>query len=156
MMSPHQGVMDEWLNISADAPRGRKLERMLLESAREHLGDAPVRVVLRGQTHVSPLVLPLVAPVLLFFLVKARSVIVTDRSIITVQESIWLQAKVTRVVSQYPRGGVAIRRTRLGLKVGNDPTVYAMPGSLGALKDTASAGSRPATMNGASIRPTHF
>jgi hypothetical protein len=128
-------------------PPGR-LERMLLESAREHLGNERVRVIVRGQTHVSPVVLPVLAPLLLFFLVKPRSVIVTDRSIITVQESIWLQSKVKRVVSHYPCGRVAIHRTRLGVKVGTDPTVYAMPRSLAALRGTVSAGSRAVAMNG--------
>ena len=143
--------MDGSPGISASTPRGRKLERMLLESARTHLGDERVGAVLRGQTHVSPLVLPLVAPLLLFFLVKSRSVIVTDRSIITVQESIWLQSKVTRVVSQYPCGEVSIRRTRLGLKIGDDPTVYAMPGSLSALGHTVAAASRDVATNGGPV-----
>ena len=151
MISTITDLMDGWPDISAETARGRKVERMLLESAREHLGNERVRAVMRGQTHVSPVVLPLLAPVLLFFLVKPRSVIVTDRSIITVQESIWLQSKVTRVVSHYPRGGIPVRRTRLGLKIDDDPTVYAMPGSLRALGDTVSAGSRGVPMNGGPV-----
>jgi hypothetical protein len=124
---------------------------MLLENAREHLGDEHVLVVLRGQTHLSPVLLPVVAPLLLFFLVKPRSVIVTDRSIITVQESMWQESRVTRVVSRYRCGEIPIRRTRLGLKIGDDPTVFAMPGSLSALDDTVSAGSRGVALNGGPV-----
>lgn len=134
--------MDGWIEISAEGGRGQTLERKLVENAREHLGDERVRAVFRGQTHVSPVVLPLLAPVVFFFLVKPRTVIVTDKSVITVQESSWLQSKVTRVVSRYPCGTVPIRRTRLGLKVADDATVFAMPGSLGVLDDTIAMGSR--------------
>lgn len=132
--------MDDWPEIPARAARRPRVEHMLLESAREHLGGERVLAVLRGQTHVSPLLFPLMAPVLLFFLVKPRAVIATDKSIITVQESMWLQAKVTRVVSRYPCGGVAIRRTRLGLKIGDDLTIFAMPASLSALDEVVAAG----------------
>jgi hypothetical protein len=123
MISADQDVMDGWPDMSADAAPAGRFERMLLESAREHLGNERVRASVRGQPHVSPVVLPLLAPLLLFFLVKPRSVIVTDRSIITVQESIWLQSTVKRVVSHYPCGAVSIRRTRLAVKVGSDPTI---------------------------------
>lgn len=130
--------MDNWLEISAaDAPEGR-LERKLVESAHKHVGDERVRVVLRGQTSISPLVLPLLGS-LLFFLVKPRTVIVTDKSVITVQESIFQQSKVARLVSHYPAGDVPIRRTRLGLKVGEDATIFAVPGSLAALDRAVAA-----------------
>lgn len=125
----------------ADGGRGRRVEQMLLESASDHLGNERVLVVFRGQTHVSPVVIPLLAPLLLFFLVKPRSVIVTDRSIVTVQESVWLQAKVTRLISRYPCGAVPIRRTRLALKIADDPSVFGLPGSLRALDEMVWAAS---------------
>jgi hypothetical protein len=136
--------VDGWAEISADSGRGQGLEHKLVESARAHLGDERVLAVLRGQTQVSPVLLPLLAPLLFFFLVKPRTVIVTDKSIITVQESIWQQSKVARVVSRYPCGTVPLRRTRLGLKIGEDATVFAMPASLSALDETVLIGSRAA------------
>ena len=136
--------MDGLAEISAGDGPGQRLERKLVESAREHLGDERVLSVLRGQTHISPVLLPLIAPLLFFFLVKPRTVIVTDKSILTVQENIWVQSRVARVVSRYPCGTVPIRRTRLGLKVGDDATVFAMPGSLSALNETVAVGARAA------------
>src|SRR5437764_1395234 len=56
MISTITDLMDGWPDISAETARGRKVERMLLESAREHLGNERVRAVMRGQTHVSPVV----------------------------------------------------------------------------------------------------
>jgi hypothetical protein len=84
---------------------------------------------------------PLIAP-LLFFLVKPRTLIVTDKSVITVQESVWLESRVTRLVSRHPRGSVRIRRTRLGVKVGDEPTIFATPASLGAMSQTVAIASR--------------
>jgi hypothetical protein len=144
MIPLQEDVVDSWIEISAGGEHQQGLEQKLLSSATEHLGDERVLAVFRGQTHVSPLLLPLLAPLLFFFWVKPRTVIVTDKSIITLQESVWLQSKVAGKVSRYPCGGVPIRRTRLGLKIGDDATVFAMFSSLGVLEEMVAIGSRPA------------
>src|SRR5438270_9720309 len=143
MMRAEEDAMDGWADASANGGRLNQIEDKLIESARKHLGDERVVVLLRGQTHISPVLLPLLAPLLFFFLVKPRTVIITETSVVTVQESVFLQSRVARVVSHHPRGSVPIRRTRLGLKVGEDATVFAMPGSLGALGRTVDVGSEP-------------
>lgn len=135
--------MDGWADTSAATGRLKRIEDKLIDNAREHIGDERVVVLCRGQTHISPVLLPLLAPLLLFFLVKPRTAIVTDTSVVTVQENIFLQSRVARVVSRYPRGSVPIRRLRLGLKIGEDPTVFAMPGSLAALGQTVDLGLQP-------------
>jgi hypothetical protein len=130
--------MDAWISpLSTVAPfSGPELK--LIESVGEYLEDEPVVAVVRGQTFVSPLVLPIIGPLLFVFLVNPRSVIVTDKSLITVQESIWFQSKVTRLISRYRKGAVPVSRTRLGLKIGEDRRIFAMLGSLPAMRVVAS------------------
>lgn len=50
----------------------------LVENAREHLGGEDVLAVFRGQTLVSPVMLPLVGSVLGMAVAKPRAVIVTN------------------------------------------------------------------------------
>ena len=116
-------------------------ERKLVESAAEHVGDARVLTVFRGQTLVSPAIVPLIGPIVSAFVAKPRSVIVTDRSVITVQESLWFQAQVVRVVSTYPCGSAPMRLTRFGLKIGDDERIFARLGSFAAMKRVANFGS---------------
>lgn len=127
---------------NAPTPGGpTRTERRLLDGAKEHLGDEQVLAVVRGQTLVSPIILPLIGPLLFLFNVKPRTVIVTDKSVVTVQESIWMQSSVVRLVSRYHCGSVLIQLTRLGLKIGDDKRIFAMRGSLPAMKQAAVLGS---------------
>jgi hypothetical protein len=129
--------MEDWTS----APPFSGTELKLVESVKEYLEDERVLAVVRGQTFVSPVVLPLIGPLLLIFLVRPRSVIVTDQSLITVEESIFLQSKVTRLVSRYRSGAVPVRLSRLGLKIGTDRKVFAMLGSFPAMRRAATLGS---------------
>ena len=115
-------------------------ERKLVENAAEHLGGEPASAVFRGQTVVSPALLPIIGPL---FMARPRSVIVTDRSVVTVQESIWFQSRVVRLVSSYKRGSVPLRLSRLGLKVADDPTIFATIGTFPAMRRVATVGSQP-------------
>jgi hypothetical protein len=116
-------------------------ERKLVEDAAEYVGEQPVRVVFRGQTILSPALLPIIGPL---FMARPRSVIVTDRSVITVQESIWFQSRVLRVISSYRRGSVSLGVTRFALKVGDDPKIFAMLGGFPAMRRVAVIGSQAA------------
>jgi hypothetical protein len=82
-----------------------------------------------------------VSALLFVFGARPRTVIVTDASVITLQESIWLQSKVSHLVSRHRRGSVPMKLTRLGLKVGDDAKIFAMIGSFQAMKQAAVVGS---------------
>lgn len=133
--------IDDWSPGLAPSGDFTGTERKLVDSLKEHLGDERVLTVVRGQTFVSPVVLPLISPLLFIFLVRPRTVIVTDKSLITVEESIWLQSKVTRLVSRYGSGAVPVRLSRLGLKIGPDRKIFAMLGSFPAMRKAATLGS---------------
>jgi hypothetical protein len=79
--------------------------------------------------------LPLIGP-LLFKLVHPRAVIVTDRSVVTVQQSLWSQSTVVGLVSRYSRS-VPIEVSRWGLKVGDDDKLFALPSTLPQLREAA-------------------
>jgi hypothetical protein len=132
--------MDAWTTASPTRGMRTRTEEKLLAGLREHLRDEQVLAVVRGQTFISPLILPLIAPLLFLFVVKPRTVIITDKSVLTVEESMWVQSKVVRVVSQYPSGSVQVRFSHLGLTVGDDAKVFAMPGSLPAMRQAALMG----------------
>jgi hypothetical protein len=112
-----------------------RIERRLVENSGEHLRDEAVLAVFRGQTNVSPLVLPLIGP-LFFKLVKPRAVIVTDASVVTVQQSIWSQSTVVGFISRYSRS-VPIEVSRWGLKIADDDKIFALPSTLPQLREVA-------------------
>src|SRR5436309_14840908 len=91
-----------------------RIERKLGDNSREHLGNEEVLAVFRGQTRVSPLIVPLIGP-LLVGLVEPRAVLVTEKSVLTVEQSRWSQSTVGNMVSRYDRGSVPIELTRWGL-----------------------------------------
>jgi hypothetical protein len=113
-----------------------RIERKLGDNSREHLGNEEVLTVFRGQTRVSPLVLPLIGP-LLVGLVKPRAVLVTGRTVLTVEQSRWSQSTVGSVVSRYDRGSVPIEVTRWGLRIGDDEKIFALPSTLADMHDVA-------------------
>jgi len=117
-------------------------ERKLIDDAAEYLGGDRVHAVFRGQTVVSPAVVPIIGPL---FLGRPRSVIVTDTTVVTVQESIWFQSRVVRLVSKYRRGSVPLELTRLGLKVADDAKIFAMLGTFPAMRRVATVGSQSDT-----------
>jgi hypothetical protein len=110
-----------------------RIQRRLLENSRDHLGDEEALAVFRGQTSVSPLILPLIGP-LLFKLVNPRAVIVTDRSVVTVQQTPWSQSTVRGLVSRYDRS-VPIELTRWGLKIGDDDKIFALPSTFPDMRE---------------------
>ena len=112
-----------------------RIERRLVDNGAEHLGDEEVLAVFRGQTRVSPLFLPLIGP-LLFGLVSPRAVIVTDRSVVTMQQSIWSQSTVVGLVSRYDRS-VPIEVSRWGLKIAGDQKIFALPSTFPQLHEVA-------------------
>ena len=116
-------------------------DRRLVEAAAQHLDDEPVTAVFRGQTVVSPSLVPIIGPL---FLARPRSVIVTAGSVVTVQESIWFQSRIVRFISRYRRGSVSLRMTRFALKVGDDPKIFAMLGTFPAMRRVAALGSQTA------------
>src|SRR5436305_14944726 len=116
-------------------------ERKLVEDATEYVGNEPVRAVFRGQTILSPALVPIIGPL---FMARPRSVIVTAGSVVTVQESIWFQSKVVRFISRYRRGSVPLRMTRFALQVGDDPKIFAVLGTFPAMRRVAGLGSEAA------------
>src|SRR5579859_4126322 len=87
LLSLNDAAMEELVRV----PSGKRIriERKLVEKAREYLGDEEVLQVFRGQTAVSPVFLPLIGQLL--FSVKPRTVMVTERSVLTLQQSRWSQ-----------------------------------------------------------------
>ncbi len=118
-----------------------RIERRIIQNSRHHLGDEQVRTVFRGQTFVSPVVVPLIGQVL-FKLVKPRTVIVTDRSVVTVQQSSWSQSTIVGLVSRHECGSVAIECSRWGLKIGNDDKIFALLSTLPDMQETAKLAER--------------
>jgi hypothetical protein len=126
------GLNDATMEQFVRVPSGKRIriERKLVEKAREYLGDEEVLRIFRGQTLVSPVFVPLVGPLL--FIVKPRTVMVTERSVITVQQSRWSQSTVVSLVSKHECGSVQIEVTRWGLRIGDEEKIY---GSLSTLED---------------------
>ncbi len=118
-------------------PSGKRIriERKLVEKAREYLGDEEVLRVFRGQTAVSPVFLPLIGQLL--FSVKPRTVLVTERSVLTVQQSRWSQSTVVGVVSRHECGSVEVEAGRWGLQIGEDEKIYASLSTLDDMKQVA-------------------
>jgi hypothetical protein len=113
-------------------PSGKRIriERKLVERAREYLGDEAVLRVFRGQTLVSPVFVPLIGPLL--FSVKPRTVMVTERSVITLQQSRFSQSTIVGLVSKHECGSVPVEVSRWGLKIDGEEKIYA---SLSTLED---------------------
>jgi hypothetical protein len=133
--------MNAWAGVPQDDGLLTGTQQKLVESAKEHLRGEQVLAVFQGQTFISPVFLPVVSALLFVFGARPRTVIVTDASVITLQESIWLQSKVSHLVSRHRRGSVPMKLTRLGLKVGDDAKIFAMIGSFQAMKQAAVVGS---------------
>ncbi len=131
--------MEQVVRVPSD--KRIRIERKLVEKAREYLGDEEVLRIFRGQTQVSPVFVPLVGALL--FNVKPRAVMVSERSVITVQQSRWSQSTVVRLVSRHERGVVAIEVTRWGLRIGDEETIYASLSTLDDMKEVARLASEP-------------
>jgi hypothetical protein len=112
-----------------------RIERKLVEKAKEHLGDEEVLRVFRGQTTLSPVFVPLVGPIL--FIVKPRTVMVTERSVITLQQSRWSQSRVVSVVSRHDCGSVPVEVTRWWLRIGGEDKIFASLATLEDMKEVA-------------------
>lgn len=124
-----------------------RIERKLVERAREQLGGEEVLRVFRGQTVVSPVLLPLLGPLL--YMVKPRAVMVTERSVITLQQSRWSQSTVAGVVSRHDCGSVPIEVTRWGLRIDGEEKIYASLSTLDDMRELARLASGGAPSTGA-------
>lgn len=111
-----------------------RIEHKLIQAAQDLIDGEDVLAILRGQTLVSPVVVPLVGPLLA---AKPRVVLVTPSFVVTVQQSMWSQSKIVRVVSRHVRGSVPVEVTRLALKIGDDDKIFAVFGSLEAIPEIA-------------------
>jgi hypothetical protein len=112
-----------------------RIEHKLVDSAREHLQGESVLAVFRGQTVVSPIFLPLIGTMLA--IARPRAVIVTGRSILTLQQSIWSESKVTKVFSRHECGVVPVAISRWGLKIADEPTIFASLTTLADMRSVA-------------------
>jgi hypothetical protein len=109
----------------------------LVGNAREHLGGEDVLAVFRGQTRVSPVLVPLVGAVLGLSVAEPRAVMVTSTSLVTVQTSRWSQSTVVRLISRHDCGSVPVELTRWGLKIADDDTIFALPSTFATMKEVA-------------------
>ena len=134
--------MQQLVRVPSD--KRMRIERKLVEKARKFLGDEEVLRVFRGQTVLSPVFVPLVGPLL--FMVKPRTVMVTERSVITLQQSRWSQSTVVGVVSRHARGSVPVEVTRWALRIGGEEKIFALLGTLDDMKEVArlASGGAPA------------
>lgn len=136
------GLNDAAMEQLVRVPSGKRIriERKLIEKARQYLGDEEVLRVFRGQTVLSPVFVPLIGQLL--FTVKPRAVMVTERSVITLEQSRWSQSTVVRLVSRHELGSVPIETTRWGLKVDGDEKIYAAFSTLEDMNEVARMASR--------------
>ena len=109
-----------------------RIEHKLIHGAEEHLRGEEVLTVFRGQTGLSPIFVPLVSPLLYF--PKPRTVLVTDNTVITVQQGFWSQSTIAGLVSRHECGTVPVQVTRWGLQIADEPTIYALPSTLGDIR----------------------
>lgn len=130
--------MEQLARVPSD--KRMRIERKLVERAKEYLGDEEVLRLFRGQTVVSPLLLPLVGPLL--FMVKPRAVMVTERSVITLQQSRWSQSTIVGLVSRHDCGSVDVEVTRLGLTIDGDDKIFAALSTLSDMREVARLASR--------------
>lgn len=128
LIALNDATVDQLVRVPSD--KRIRIERKLVEKAREYLGDEEVLRVFRGQTLVSPVFVPLVGPLL--FSVKPRAVMVTERAVITFQQSRWSQSTIVGLVSRHELGSVPIEVSRWGLKIGAEDKIFA---SLSTLED---------------------
>jgi hypothetical protein len=126
-------AMEQLVRVPSD--KRMRIERKLVERARVYLGDEQVLRLFRGQTAVSPLLLPLFGPLL--FMVKPRTVMVTERSVITVQQSRWSQSTIVALVSRHECGSVPVEVTRLGLRIDGEETIFASLSTLEDMREVA-------------------
>lgn len=122
-----------------------RIERKLVEKAKKHLGDEEVLRVFRGQTFLSPVFVPLVGPLL--FMVKPRTVMVTERSVITLQQSRWSQSTVAGVVSRHDCGSVPVEVTRWGLRIDGEEKIFAALSTLDDMKEVGRLASGDAPLS---------
>jgi hypothetical protein len=138
---PRRSWIDEASTVPS--PKQIRIEHKLIASAREHLRGESALAIFRGQTVVSPIFVPLIGPLL--GIAKSRTVIVTDNSLVTLQQSMWSESKVTRLFSRHDRGAVPLAIGRWGLKIGDEPTIFASLTTLDAMRTLADlAGAAPA------------
>lgn len=124
-----------------------RIERKLIEKAEKLLGGEEVLGIFRGQTFVSPVLVPLIGPLL--FTVKPRAVIVTERSVITLQQSRWSQSTVVGVVSHHECGSVPVEVTRWGLRIDGEEKIFASLSTLEDMREVARVASGGASASGA-------
>ena len=129
----NEPTIEELVRVPSD--KRIRIERKLAERATEMLGGDQVLRVFRGQTLVSPVFVPIVGQLL--FMAKPRAVIVTEHSMITVQQSMWSQSTIVRVISRHERGGVPVELTSWGLRIGREEKIYASLSTLEDMKEVA-------------------
>jgi hypothetical protein len=134
----NDATMEELVRVPSD--KRIRIERKLVERSGEYLGGEEVLRIFRGQTLVSPVFVPLVGPLL--FIVKPRAVMVTERSVITLQQSRWSQSTIVGLVSKHECGSVPIEVTRWGLTIGDEEKIYASFSTLDDMKEVARLASR--------------
>lgn len=109
------------------------IDSKVLDAASAHLRGETVLGMFRGHTGVSPVMLPLIGSIIF----KPRTVMVTESSVVTLQQSMWSQSTVVRLVSRHERGSTPIEVGRWGLKIGDDAKVFAALGSLEDMREVA-------------------
>jgi hypothetical protein len=115
------------------------IEHKIVDGSREHLGGEEVVRIFRGQTGVSPVLLPLIGSILF----RPRTVIVTQTSIVTVEQRIWSQSTVRRMVSRHRCGSVPIAVGRWGLRIGKDAKIFASLTTIEDMQHVAQLASQP-------------
>ncbi len=136
--------VEQLVRVASD--KRLRVERKLVEKAAGLLGGERVLGIFRGQTCLSPVFVPLVGPLL--WVVRPRAVVVTERSVITLQESRFSQSRVVGVVSRYECGSVLVEVSRWGLRIGADEKIYASLATLEDMREVArvaSGGASPSS-----------
>jgi hypothetical protein len=119
---------------TAGYPRKVRVARKLVENAQAHLDGEEVSGVFLGQTLFSPILLPLVGSLLL--VAEPRAVIVSRRSVLTVQRSKWSESKVVRVISRHDCG-VPVEVGRWGLRIADEDRIFATFSTLEDMREVA-------------------
>jgi hypothetical protein len=114
---------------------GRK--RKIAAQAAPHMeeGEDP-RLMMLGQTYVTPWVYLLIAPIVFVFMVKPRAVLATDRNVYVLELGQFKASQVKSVLIKQRLSDADVKATRFSLTVAGEKA-FAMLGQGGPMRQIA-------------------
>src|SRR4051794_21075546 len=116
-----------------------KRKQKLAEAARPQMEpDEQVRVVMIGQSFVSPVAYLLVGQLLFAFVAKPRIAIATDRNVYLFEGNMWRPNKLNRLIEKHPAGSAPVKLTKLSITIGSEKS-YALLWQFDSMRQVAAS-----------------